>query len=154
MTDRLVSKVPTFFLAALAVAVLTMPATEAVAQKVHRIAFHVDSSDPKVQNLVLNNVQNVDKYYKSKGEKVIIEVVTYGPGLHMLRTDTSKVKNRIETISLALDNVSFAACGNTMRKMSKKEKKKIPIMPEAKNVPSGVVRLIELQEKGWAYVRP
>lgn len=154
MTSRLVSKFSYFCLVALAVAVLTMPATEAFAQKVHRIAFHVDSGDPKVQNLVLNNVQNVDKYYKSKGEKVTIEVVTYGPGLHMLRSDTSKVKNRIETISLALDNVSFAACGNTMAKMSKKEKKKIPIMSEAKNVPSGVVRLIELQEKGWAYVRP
>lgn len=122
--------------------------------KPHKVVFHVDSSNPKIQNMTLNNVQNVNKYYRSKGEKVQIEVVTYGPGLHMLRTDTSKVKARIQAISLELDNVAFAACGNTMRKMTQKEGKKIPIMSEAKNVPSGVVRLIELQEKGWSYVRP
>jgi len=80
--------------------------------------------------------------------------VTYGPGLHMLRSDTSKVKDRVEKISLELDNVSFAACGNTRRMMSKKAGKQVPIMPEAKNVPSGVTRLIELQEKGWSYLRP
>jgi hypothetical protein len=30
----------------------------------------------------------------------------------------------------------------------------IAILPEARLVPSGVVRLMELQEKGWSYVRP
>ncbi len=64
------------------------------------------------------------------------------------------IKDRIEKISLELDNVSFAACGNTMKKMTKKEGKAITIISEAKNVQSGVVRLIELQEKGWSYIRP
>ena len=130
-----------------------IPAAQA-GSKVHRLAVHVDSGDPKVQNLALNNVENVYKYYSDKGEKVMIEVVTYGPGLHMLRSDTSKVKARVEAMSLGLDGVSFAACGNTQRKMSKKEGKKVPIMTEAKHVPSGVVRLVELQEAGWSYIRP
>ncbi len=133
---------------------LVSGSAQAAGAKQHRVVFHVDSSNPKIQNMVLNNVQNVNKYYKSKGEKIQIEVVAYGPGLHMLRSDTSKVKARIQSISLELDNVSFAACGNTVRLMSKKAGKKIPLMAEAKNVPSGVVRLIELQEKGWSYVRP
>lgn len=130
-----------------------MPAAQA-APKVHKLAIHVDSSDPKLQNLALNNVQNVYNYYAKKGEKVMIEVVTYGPGLHMLRSDTSKVKARVESMSLGLDGVSFAACNNTKRKMAKKEGKAIPIMPEAKSVPSGVIRLIQLQEAGYAYLRP
>ena len=46
--------------------------------KTHKIAFHVDESDPKVMNMALNNVQNVSKYYAGKGEKVIIELVAYG----------------------------------------------------------------------------
>ena len=141
-------------LAALAAVALATPISTASAQKVHRLAIHVDSGDPKVQNLALNNLVNVEKYYRSKGEKVEIELVAYGAGLHMLRSDTSKVKSRVEAISLELDNVTFAACGNTMANMAKKEGKKIPIMAEAKQVPSGVVRLLELQEQGWAYVRP
>ncbi len=105
-------------------------------------------------NMALNNAENVTKYFESKGEKVIIEIVTYGPGLHMLRSDTSPVKARIEAMSLGMDNLSFAACGNTMTKMSKKEGNDIPIMSEAKQVISGVVRLIELQEDGYSYLRP
>jgi hypothetical protein len=38
--------------------------------------------------------------------------------------------------------------------MEKKEGKPITIMSEAVIVPSGVVHLMELQEKGWTYVRP
>ena len=51
-------------------------------------------------NLALNNAMNVVEYYKEAGENVKIEVVTFGPGLHMLREDTSPVKARIETMSL------------------------------------------------------
>ena len=105
-------------------------------------------------NLALNNVVNVNKYYASKGEKVEIEVVAYGPGLHMYRADTSPVKARVEKMSLEFDNLKFSACGNTHRKMSKKAGKKIKIMSEAQMVPSGVVQLIELQEKGYSYLRP
>jgi hypothetical protein len=32
--------------------------------------------------------------------------------------------------------------------------KKIPLVPQASVVKSGVVRVMELQEQGWAYVRP
>jgi hypothetical protein len=38
--------------------------------------------------------------------------------------------------------------------MEKKEGQPITVLSEAVVVPSGVVRLMELQEKGWSYVRP
>jgi intracellular sulfur oxidation DsrE/DsrF family protein len=38
--------------------------------------------------------------------------------------------------------------------MSKKAGAEVVLLDEAKLVPSGVVRLIELQEQGFAYVRP
>jgi intracellular sulfur oxidation DsrE/DsrF family protein len=38
--------------------------------------------------------------------------------------------------------------------MEKTEGKEVPILSEAALVPSGVVRLMELQEKGWSYIRP
>lgn len=124
------------------------------AEKVHYVAIHVDQKDKRVMNMALNNAQNISKYYASKGEKVVIEMVAYGPGLHMFRADTSPVKDRIEAMSLAMPHLQFSACGNTHRKMSSKAGKQIKLMSEAKMVPSGVVRLIELQENGYAYVRP
>ena len=120
----------------------------------HKVAIHLDENDKARMNLVLNNVKNVNKYYQSKGDTVDIEVVIYGPGLHMLRADTSPVKARIAAMSLELESLTFAACENTQTNMAKKAGKKISLVSEAKMVPSGVVRLIELQENGWAYIRP
>jgi len=120
----------------------------------HKVAIHVDENDPARMNMALNNVANVNKYYESIGETVEIELVAYGPGLHMFRTDTSPVKDRISVLSLELDNLTFSACGNTHNAMQKKAGKDIVLMDEANVVPSGVVQLIALQEKGYAYVRP
>jgi intracellular sulfur oxidation DsrE/DsrF family protein len=38
--------------------------------------------------------------------------------------------------------------------MSAKAGQDVPLMSEAMVVPSGVVRLVELQEQGYAYIRP
>lgn len=53
-----------------------------------------------------------------------------------------------------MSNLSFSACGNTYRNMSAKAGKDIQLVSEASLVPSGVVRLMELQEQGWSYIRP
>ena len=138
----------------LAVMIILAPVVALAQGKTHYVAIHVDQNDPKVMNLALNNAQNVDSYYKSIGEEVVIELVTYGPGLNMLIPGKSPVESRISTMSLEMDNITFAACGNTRRKMSEAAGKEIEIMDEATEVTSGVVRLIELQEQGYAYVRP
>ena len=122
--------------------------------KAHRLILQVNTNDPAAMNLALNNATNVTQHFKELGEKVKIEVVTFGPGLHMLRDDTSPVKTRIEEMALSTPGVSFKACGNTQEKMHKTENKEIPIIPQAKVVKSGVVRVMELQEKGWTYVKP
>ena len=124
--------------------------------KTHRIAIQVDQNDPALMNLVLNNVSNLMEYYHSKGEQAQIEVVAYGPGLNMFRDDKSPVKDRIKSIKSGAfpSNVAFSACGNTKKGMEKAEGHEVPIIPEATIVPAGVVRLTELQEQGWSYIRP
>ncbi|HMQ57183.1 MAG TPA: DsrE family protein [Rhizobiaceae bacterium] len=119
----------------------------------HKLAIHVDQADPAVMNLALNNAQNARQYYESKGDTVKIEIVAYGPGLNMY-TQASPVKERISAMALETDAVAFSACGNTLAGMEKKAGKKIELMSEAMVTPSGVVRLMELQEQGWSYLRP
>ena len=122
--------------------------------KVHRLAIQVSVNDPAVMNLALNNAANVAQDYNAKGEEVEIEIVAYGPGLHMLRDDTSPVKARVKSFGESMPNVAFTACGNTQTAMQKAEGKEIPLVSLAKVMPAGVVRLMELQERGWSYVRP
>jgi uncharacterized protein len=123
-------------------------------KKMHRLILQVNTNEPPMMNLALNNATNVAQYYKDLGEKVTIEIVTFGPGLHMLRDDTSPVKARIKAISESTPSISFKACGNTRENMGKAESKEIPLIAEAKVVKSGVVRVMELQENGWSYVKP
>jgi len=123
-------------------------------EKMHRLILQVNTNEPTMMNLALNNATNVAQYYKDLGEKVSIEVVTFGPGLHMLRDDTSPVKARIEVMALSMPEISFKACGNTQENMHKVENKDIPLVPQAQVVKSGVVRILELQEQGWSYVKP
>ncbi len=121
---------------------------------VHRLAIQVNENRPESMNLALNNAKNVLDHYKAKGEKAEIEIVTYGPGLHMLRDDTSPVKVRIAEMSLAEPTLKFIACANTHANQSKAEQKPVTLVSEAQMAPSGVVRLMELQRQGYAYVRP
>lgn len=142
--------------AAVAVAFSISSAAFAADAKPHRIAIQVDQNDAATMNLALNNVTNIMQYYRDKGETVSVEVVAYGPGLNMYREDTSPVKDRLKQIvSLAFPSeVKFSACNNTKENMEKKEGHSITIVPQASLVPSGVVRLSELQEQGWTYIKP
>jgi intracellular sulfur oxidation DsrE/DsrF family protein len=130
-----------------ALAHMVQPST--AKRKEHRLILQVNTNDPAAMNLTLNNALNVTQYYKDADEKVKIEVIAFGPGLHMLREDTSPVKARIETMALSTPEVSFKACGNTQENMHKAENKDIPIIPQAQVVKSGVVRVMELEEQGW-----
>jgi intracellular sulfur oxidation DsrE/DsrF family protein len=122
----------------------------------YQIIFHLSDNDKGRMNLVLNNASNVIKHFNEVGREVEIEIITYSGGLHMLRDDTSPVKSRIQAFSDTYDNVSFAACGNTMKGMTKKEGKKTPLMKldNIKVVPSGVIQILERQDQGWHYIRP
>jgi uncharacterized protein len=127
--------------------------------KPHRLAMHVDERDEAKMNLALNNAANVVRLYDGKGETAEIEIVAYGPGLHMLREDTAppKIKERVAEFAQSMPAVRFSACNNTRVGMAKAEGKtpdQIPIVKNARIVPAGVVRLIELQEQHWAYVKP
>jgi len=155
------------FAASLVMAVIAVPANaqkppaptavakaQAGSEQPHRLIIQVNTNDAAAMNLALNNAANVDQYYSDRGEPVEIEIITFGPGLHMLREDTSPVKDRVKSLAENRPTVQFKACGNTQENMSKLEKKKVTLVAQASVVPSGVVRIMALQEQGWSYLRP
>ena len=134
------------------------PAASSAAQstriKSHRVVIQVTQNDPAVMNLALNNAENLTKYFTDKGEPIEIEFVAYGAGLNMVRSDTSPVKERLKAMGGSMKNVTFSGCGNTLDNQSRQEDKKITLVAEARLVPTGIARIVELQEQGWSYVRP
>ena len=120
----------------------------------HHVVFQVSSGNPALMNLTLNNIVNVENYYGKLGQTVQIELVAYGPGLTMLLEDSSPVKERIEQIKASIPEITFSACNVTLQAMEKKAGKKLAIVPQARIVPGGVVRIMTLQERGWSYIKP
>ena len=144
-------------LSAILLAGLCLQATTfgaAASDKVHRLALQISDNDADKMTAVLNVATNVAQHYAAKGEDVEIRIVAFNAGLHMLRTDTSPVRERVEGFAKSMPNVAFNACGNTIQGMTRREGKAPPIVANASVVPAGAVTLIELSEAGWTIVRP
>jgi len=141
---------------ALAIGLFVSVGATAQSAKPHRVVIQVDQNDADVMNMALNNAKNVIEYYRAQHENADVEIVAYGPGLNMLRDDTSPVKDRIKQLKEVSfpSNITFSACNNTKQAMEKREGHPITIIPQAGMVPAGVVRIMTLEEQGWSYVRP
>ncbi len=145
------------FLVALCWSLGSNPASahdDAPPHDMHRIVIQVSDDSPGTFNKVLNNASNMSSYFLERGEDYEIEIVAYNAGLHMLRTDTSPVLERIKGFTDSVPNVTISACGNTIKGMSKQAGKEIEIVPNARVVPGGIVRLMELSDQGYFMIRP
>ena len=112
----------------------------------NKVVMQVSDGDPGKWNLALNNARNFQADLGVKN--VEIEIVAYGPGIGMLKSD-SVVGNRVGE---ALDaGVKIVACENTMRgqKLAKPD-----MLGGVGYVGAGVVEIMQRQQQGWAYLRP
>ncbi len=115
----------------------------------HKLVIQVSTDDPRTQKIAMNNAVNLQKLYGV--DNVDIEIVAYGPGLGML-TKKSQYADRVK--SLAVQDIKFTACMNTMNKV-KAKKGHLPKLAEGVGTTkAGVARIIELQEQGYSYIRP
>ena len=115
----------------------------------HKVVVQSSSSDPELQGLALVIAGNLQKHYGM--DNVDIEVVAYGPGLGIM---TAEGPNAEKVKSLLDHNVTFSACEGTLKFLEAKNGKRPKLVAGVGTVPDGVVRVIELQEQGYAYVYP
>ncbi len=111
-----------------------------------RVVIQVSDAEPAKWNLALNNARNIQTDLGAAN--VDIEIVAYGPGIGMLKSD-SLVGNRIEEAGKA--GVKVVACENTMhgQKLTQAD-----MLSGVGYVAAGVVELMQRQQQGWAYIRP
>jgi intracellular sulfur oxidation DsrE/DsrF family protein len=115
----------------------------------HRIVLQLSDNDPKKQALVISVAYNLLKFYDP--DKVAIEVVTFGPGIDLLRPDNS---NRKLVESLVAQGVRFDVCLNTVDTIERDTGKRPEFIPVAIPVQVGVGQILSLTENGYTLVRP
>src|SRR5947199_3656415 len=74
----------------------------------HKIVLQLSDNDPRKQGLVLSVTSNLMKHYDP--DKVAIEIVTFGPGIDLLRPENP---NRKMCESLVAQGARFDICPNT-----------------------------------------
>jgi intracellular sulfur oxidation DsrE/DsrF family protein len=115
----------------------------------HKIVLQLSDDDPKKQALVISVANNLLKAYDP--DKVAIEVVTFGPGIDLLRSENG---NRKRVESLIAQGVRFDVCLNTVDTLTRETGKRPDIIRAATPVQVGVAQILRLTENGYTLVRP
>jgi len=124
------------------------------ANPARKIVMHVNFRDDERYAFVLNNVENICDYYLERGMALELRVVCHGPGLHLLREDTSPVRERLLNICAARAELGFYACGNTLERMTRAEGRQPQLVEPVQIVAAGLPEIVELQIHGWSYLKP
>lgn len=113
----------------------------------HRVVMHLNSGDRQVQKGVLNNIKHL--YEGLGGDHVTVELVVHGAGLELFMKNGTKYGEELERLH-RLYGVSYTACSNTMKAMNVK---KADLIDQVIRTVPAMVRLVELQEEGWIYIK-
>jgi len=115
----------------------------------HHLVLQLSDDDAKKRSLVISVAYNLLKFYGP--DRIAIEVVTFGPGIALLRADSP---NRKLVDSLVAQGVIFDVCMNTVETVERETGHHLPLNPNAKPVEAGVAQILALTEKGYTLVRP
>jgi intracellular sulfur oxidation DsrE/DsrF family protein len=114
----------------------------------HRVVMHLNSGDEKIQRGVLNNIRHL---YQEMGRKQLrVELVAHGAGLTLLMKKDSMLATDAAQLKTAY-GVEFTACSNTMKAQGLI---RTDLIDQVDRTVPAMVRLMELQEQGWSYIKP
>jgi intracellular sulfur oxidation DsrE/DsrF family protein len=116
--------------------------------KAHRVVMHLNSGEEKVQKGMLNNIRNL--YDAVGAERLDVELVAHGAGLSLFIKQDAKLIEELEKLK-ALYGVSYTACSNTMKAQGLT---RADLVDQVDRTMPAMVRLMELQEQGWVYIKP
>jgi len=139
-----------------AIVLMTMVAADASHLKEnarkHRVVYQLDDAGLDKAKFVLGNIRDDVAGVGGWQNVESLELVVFGPALKSFVQGSmdAALKQTLET--LQGQGMTFGACGNTMKNFSITTEQlpaKSLVLPQG-----GVVRIMELQELGYIYLRP
>ncbi len=134
-----------------------------------KIVYQCDFSDITRMHMMLNTLNNVVKNYQNRSQAYKIDIVAFGPCLQYVMKDFKGTKferkpyidrggpekngtlGRIKNLHMKTGkNMKIIACENTMKKRNVKAEQ---MEDYVEFTPSGIIKVIDLQRKGYAYIK-
>ncbi|PYN34122.1 MAG: hypothetical protein DME01_16345 [Candidatus Rokuibacteriota bacterium] len=114
------------------------------------MVYQLDDAGIDKAKFVLGNIRNHISGVGGSQNIESLELVVFGPALKSFVQMEPALLQMLD--ALQLQGMTFGACGNTMKNFSITAEQLPPkslILPQG-----GVVRIMELQEQGYIYMRP
>jgi intracellular sulfur oxidation DsrE/DsrF family protein len=134
-------------------------------EDVARVVYHADFSDPRRFSAMLTSINNMVTYYQNELLEYDVRIVFVAHGIRFLTDDKlaetpfasddaleerrSNIKGRLTSLN-EVQGVKLELCDITRSQIKLSEDK---LYGGVEAVPSGVVRIAELQDKGFAYIK-
>jgi len=115
---------------------------------IYRAVFHVDLAEIEPFSLALANVGNLLRAIPEKHYDLVL--LFNGPAVTLLQTEQC-TDFREEIWQLQQARVAFKVCRNALNRFNVDPE---DLIEGCEIVPAGVVALIELQQDGYAYIKP
>jgi len=108
--------------------------------------IHIDREDQVAMSIALSNVENLLEAVPGAE----VAVVANGDAvLFFVKQTPASLRDRLS--ALAARGVKFYVCNNSLRAhgIGRDE-----LLPFAEVIPAGIVKILELQEAGYRYIKP
>jgi uncharacterized protein len=118
-----------------------------------KVLIHLARDDVAQLGQALDDIEGLLKHYRETRQNARVEVVVNGDGLALVRTDTSAFAGRIQRLQREYSNLTFAACQNTIDRLSEALGTGIQLLPGVITIDSGMAEIMRRQNQGWTYLQ-
>lgn len=118
-----------------------------------RVLIHVARDDTLQLGEALDEVEGLLHHYRNSHQNARVQVVINGKGLELVRVDTSAHADRIQKLQREFDNLTFAACQNTIDRLQRDQGILVRLLPGVVVIDSGMAELMRRQNQGWTYIQ-
>ena len=130
-----------------------------------KVVYHADFSDPRRFSAMLTSINNMVTHYQNDLVDYDVRIVFVAHGIRFLTEDKlaetpfaedealaerrENIRGRLESLR-DVQNVKLELCDITRSQINLPQEK---VYDNVTSVPSGVVRIAELQSEGFAYIK-
>jgi intracellular sulfur oxidation DsrE/DsrF family protein len=118
-----------------------------------KVLVHLARDDDAQLSQALDDIEGLLKHYRATHQTARVEVVVNGGGLKLVRTDTSAFAARIQRLQRDYDNLTFAACQNTIDRLAREQGINVRLLPGVITIDSGMAEIMRRQHQGWTYLQ-
>jgi intracellular sulfur oxidation DsrE/DsrF family protein len=118
-----------------------------------KVLFHVSDGQAEHLKTVLDDVEDLMKYYRRSHQEARVEVITNGEVLSLLLAGISPFAERIQKMQKEYHGLTFVACQNTIDRYQEQLGFTAKLLPGVVVIDSGVAQIMRRQHQGWAYIQ-